>query len=793
MKNFRGYLNEKKFVFDGAPFVMLTAPNGNGKTSLIDAIEWCLTGDIKHLRETFEHRNTTKTEKKENQDAILKNTNNQMDSVRVCVTIITNNNEEFVIERTQSEDTLDNGGNVVVNNYTEEESEKILNKIVDEKNFYKFHFCSMQKTYNFLNKNKEEMKNEFSDFSTDYSEEERVVENLKIFIEDIKKKKENLKKDLVADSTINELKEQIKKYQDSPEIIPYDVIKIFENEQTNVQEFYEKELIEQQEKLYKCGYSRVKELLKKKEYNRKIVVEKNLLQNLKNELAEHKMEIKWAIQNEIYKEENRIQLERELKKYSELKITKENLEGIKEELFKIKGEHFNEEYWNKNSLIRKKLQNEYESLTAEIKTLTRGNEILEFFADIVAKKEKIILYRKEQKKKEPDKKILCPLCSSELFDDIDDSKLTVQAASYQKEHLELIEKKQRLLNEIKEKLKNNMEEQLNFAEIDLQKHIEKLNEKFNNVTKIYNCIKKYFESYKELNNQNPEAYTLEKVSDENNINKYIEERKSKLLTDKEYQRLDEEIRKILFLLNHSVDENDSDESLLASVEMRVKNAPKGIAYDYQRLENKINSIKSYIGNKQYMVTNQKLKKNEENNKVIINKIEELSLLEKKVNLKVRKIKQEIEELRKKEYAEVGPFLYSIYNKLSRNSGVSGIKLTNRKSGRIMLADDEENALLNILSDGQLSVFMVSYFLGNIFRLGEKEKIKVYFIDDITGCMDDINMLAFLDLIKYQLLDKEGRIGQIVFATCDERMEKLLTYKMESAGILYKKIGNDMFQ
>lgn len=33
-------------------------------------------------------------------------------------------------------------------------------------------------------------------------------------------------------------------------------------------------------------------------------------------------------------------------------------------------------------------------------------------------------------------------------------------------------------------------------------------------------------------------------------------------------------------------------------------------------------------------------------------------------------------------------------------------------------------------------------------------MKIFFIDDLTACMDDVNMLAFIDLLKYQLSSKE---------------------------------------
>lgn len=44
--------------------------------------------------------------------------------------------------------------------------------------------------------------------------------------------------------------------------------------------------------------------------------------------------------------------------------------------------------------------------------------------------------------------------------------------------------------------------------------------------------------------------------------------------------------------------------------------------------------------------------------------------------------------------------------------------------------------------------MPVYFFAGINARNTREKMKVYFIDDLTACMDDVNMLAFMDLLKY---------------------------------------------
>ena len=76
INNFKIY-EYTKINFEDKKLLLLTGPNGYGKTSLIDAIEWCITGDIKRAHENFDLRYTTRPEKNrpENKRGILKNKN----------------------------------------------------------------------------------------------------------------------------------------------------------------------------------------------------------------------------------------------------------------------------------------------------------------------------------------------------------------------------------------------------------------------------------------------------------------------------------------------------------------------------------------------------------------------------------------------------------------------------------------------------------------------------------------------------------------------------------------------
>ena len=141
--------------------------------------------------------------------------------------------------------------------------------------------------------------------------------------------------------------------------------------------------------------------------------------------------------------------------------------------------------------------------------------------------------------------------------------------------------------------------------------------------------------------------------------------------------------------------------------------------------------------------------------------------------------------------EVDPYLSKIFQKLSRDIHIKEFRLSKRDSNQgskeLDILDEEGRPILNMFSDGQLSVFMMSYFLGNAFRLADKEKMSIYMMDDVTSCMDDINMLAFLDLIKYQLKTENGAFSQLFFSSCNERIHNLLEWKANGCGIKCKRI------
>lgn len=196
-------------------------------------------------------------------------------------------------------------------------------------------------------------------------------------------------------------------------------------------------------------------------------------------------------------------------------------------------------------------------------------------------------------------------------------------------------------------------------------------------------------------------------------------------------------------------------------------------------------------NKKYLDLQKELETSKKDNKNITKKQEELDTLYNKAKKRADDIRRLVGSLKTEEYNIVGPNLYKFYRKLSRINTIEGIQLKQEEE-MLSIVDESDKNVVNILSNGQLSVFMLAYFFAGIVSRNRQELCKIYFIDDLTACMDDVNMLAFLDLMKYLLLAKDGTMDQIFFATCDERICKLLRYKLRGCGVDFCEITERNF-
>lgn len=212
IKNFKIF-KQKEFTFDNDKLILITGANGFGKSTLIDAIEWCLTGNIKRIQNRFEDRNTSKSEKNrvDNRAGIIKNINSKKkDKIKVTLKLKVNG---VIIEvyREQNEDNLNCFSELIFPKDLEEELKDIVKNSINKKDFYKYHVCDTYKSYDFLTSSRPKLLDIFSDFLKDRSEISNTINNLENFSEVLTARN---KEEIIKITTEEVIKSKEKKIED---------------------------------------------------------------------------------------------------------------------------------------------------------------------------------------------------------------------------------------------------------------------------------------------------------------------------------------------------------------------------------------------------------------------------------------------------------------------------------------------------------------------------------------------------------------------------------------------------
>lgn len=789
IKNFRGIKGEKNFLFKSRKFILLSASNGKGKTTIIDAIEWCLTGNIGRLANSYDTRSTNNEERKKNVDGLLKN-KNCLEDEEISVTInIEFNGTVYRIQRTQTKDILNEKDSKVFINGKTQYAKKFLSEFVD-KNFYNYYFCDVQKTFNLLSKKRSELPELFTEFISDYSREENIVQNLNIFQDDIDRKIEEQESKKTSDKEISSYQEILENYKKTPNIIPYNKEKMYEKEEIDCSKMNFDEISAQLAVLYKCGYCKVYDILK--EINLR-ETNKNLLQQLEYIIGiveKKESKINKAVELGFQKDYSKIvNIESEINKFKKIELKATNFQTYVEMLINLKNPKFTHDIYNKKNGIIQEATQKIENLNKEIETLTKGNAIIESLSTLASNKEGIIEYRNRIKK---DGEIAtCPLCGSSTFDSLNEENILKKANEYLGEHEQLIVYKKKEKEDLIKEKDINFEDLIKIGNEIVKIKIESLEEKYS----VFNDLKKdteeFFKKTFEIIKENPNKYTTQNLCSKDFLLNEVDLLKNQLQVESHINEKRTEYRKILTLLGYTYGDNEKENTTFARMSSLRKECPKVINFSIDILTEKINSLKSLISNNKYLVIQNKIKDALTNNKNIKNEVEKLNELKNIAKERAEAILNIVIDLKENEYEKVGPFLHKFYRKLSRVESIKDISVID-DSGKISLHDEKDKSLLNVLSNGQLSVFMLAYFLGGAVSRNLSDKFKVYFIDDLTACMDDINMLAFIDFLKYLLIENNGFMEQIFFVTCDDRVRRLIQYKMKGGGIEFTELGEEAF-
>lgn len=788
--NFRGFEKETEILVGDTKLVLLDAPNGTGKTTLLDAIEWCLTGKIGRIQAVYEKRLAKSDQKLEyNSKAILKNKNQSDKNTQVELEVICDQQRYSVI-REQKKDTLLQPGTLkVLDSENKEIDNAIINEWVQEDTFYQYHIFDMQKAYNLLSKKKDEVQNLFSDFTKQYKEADTVINNLGFYQNDIDMKIEQLKKQQTSNEDIAKMQEKLSKSVVSPENLQYEKKVLFESENLEVEKMSLDELNKQLEKLYCCGYMHLRESLTIVNSCSEAKCIDGYLEKINQEIEKNPENIKIFVEKKYFEKNNFEEIIKKRTDYKAIKLTEDNIEETAENIANLGMSSFLKEYWvnKKEELVSEKAIKD--SVQKEVDVLTKGNEILKIFTSLIGNKKFILDYRDEVKEK--GKKIRCPVCGSEdRFSYISEDEILTDAKKYIEEHNTLLKEKTEILTERIEKISTLRKEILLKETEAIDSKIKDLDELISEYEQYNKKCHDYVEVITELQKINPEKYSYSSLNTKENADDAIRKNKVKIIPENELLDIIKQIKETSESIGFSLSEPFTN-STVREVVNRINEEFALKEFSVELLSKKVDAIKNYKKNDEFLELKRKLDNTIKTSNTISKEIEEFNNQRELANSKIKEIKDVKQKLEIEEYENIGPFLTKIFHKLSKDIHINDILLEKRSGEKnereLELCDENKHPIVNMLSDGQLSVFMLSYFLGNAFRLSNTKEISIYLMDDITSCLDDINMLSFLDLLKYQLKDENGVFDQIFFASCNSRIQALMEWKAQACGISCRKI------
>lgn len=382
----------------------------------------------------------------------------------------------------------------------------------------------------------------------------------------------------------------------------------------------------------------------------------------------------------------------------------------------------------------------------------------------------------------------CPVCGSDLFATMDEKLILKEADDYIQQNGKLVKVKESEKTNLLNEIESLYEKVISQAKSIVEKEKGALEVKVSALRKLNDELKPYVDAVRKLQITRREIF-IENIDNRSieNLQKYIE---SQILPESAEMEMIGFYQKILTVLGYVF----ADETLKQTYE-KVKNIISE-SYDitdfsYEQFVTKINAIDSVLANRSQEALRMKLKEERKKNETLDIEIRKLQILKNDAIQKAKSIRDIVESLSRDEYQKIGPTLSKFYNKLIRIGDNDGINIVHESDG-ISLIDDKGKNIVNILSNGQISVFLLAYFFAGINVRNEREKMKIFFIDDLTACMDDVNMLAFMDLLKYQISSKET-MDQLFFVTCDNRISRLLKYKMNGHGIELKELLENDFK
>jgi DNA repair protein SbcC/Rad50 len=784
LRNFRAYKEENIISIGEEQLILLTGENGYGKTSLIDAIEWCITGDIKRLHSSFDDRAPAAGEKNKiiNKKSILKNKEcNKTDEVHVSLKLNCDG-EEVEIFRTRIEDTLDvlEEFQIIQKDVSTDITKQLESLKQYQGNLYQNCFLDMGKAYRFMNMPRTNMREHIKDFMEDTSEGLSLVEEITRSTEQVQKKIDLYENQI---KELNSKKEIIKEKSDLivvlKEIPEYPIEKAYLSEETLI--VSTEKARELQQNIRGWGFEQAEKLCKKLVTNQIATKDYKALIELTEIYEQKREQIDSCIDKSWYLTEKRNEPINGINRCNKLlnSLGKEfTIEDTDLESF----EDLRIRYYNDKKEFEE-CEKEIKMLDDNISSFGKGTKLIELFRSIIETKRELI-----------DDYIdtghtTCPLCgSTEQLLGIDENTLGKEAEEYLNGQERVVNETVKQRNAKKQKAMDIWNLFKDYANTEVVKHRDEFQLQKVTIEEIWSNSKTFFDKIEIL-----KMVISDRIID--NINSKLDDCKSNIINDEEINGNKEHLISLLAYLGKEekeLIEREEYKSLSMKLEQFYEKRNDYITFNQNVMIQKLAFLEAYLSSNEKAILDSQLKALD---KEIGKKSEEMQEhIEKRRRLisLSSNIEQAVINLENCEIDKIGPYIESIFSKIIKHANIKEFHFTADRSGKlnragVSLQDEKQNNVLNMLSDGQMSVFMVAYFIGNLLQRSDKHLFASYFIDDVTSFLDDINMLSFLDVLKYIMAYSENAIKQLFFCTCNKNVEELMKNRMEGFGIGYTKI------
>ena len=658
MINFRGF-RDKVIDFNDKSVVLLSAANGVGKTTTIDAIEWCLTGNIGRLKTAFDTRSTNEVDRKMNNDGILKNRDAGVKEKISVVLWLDDGEKEIILCREQISDELNPGVSKVTIDENEEKAKKFIQEYVGD-SFYNFHFCDVQKSFNVQSKKRKDMKDLFGEFITNYDETKQIAENLDVFAEDVDRYIDDKAKQKISPEVIKTHEEQLAKVREDAKQIRYPEAIFYADEKMEIANLNKEELIAQKEELKNCGYQMVNERLSKLIENEALKNQQSIIKELDSYWKTKEKSIRCAVKNGFWENTDKIStLEMKLKKLKNLSLTKDTILQDGESVIALKIEGFMQSDFDRDKKAIEEKENLIKELCGEIELLTKNNKILGLLSSLYAHKQVMIEYRDAAINE--NSTVRCPVCGSESFATMDAELILKEADDYIKQNGEAVKAKEIKKTSLQTEVDVLYQKIINCIKIIVEKETNTLQTEISNLKALKDEMQPYFDAVKKLQKTekeiNVEELTAEKIGELLTIvdNKILEESKEQNIRDS-YQQ-------ILTVLGYEF-KNETIEQTYAKVKNLITKFFKVSNFSYDVLVSKLNAIDSVLANQTLSDLNQILEEEKKKNQKLDVEIEKLEKLKGIASQRAKDIRDIVEKLSKDEYEKVGPTIGKFYNKLA---------------------------------------------------------------------------------------------------------------------------------